>query len=383
MKQASDFLNDSDRETLGLKLKKSTKSKVKQQAKKFCTTDQPLDEIQRGSLVNIYMFLFTKFNIFSSSLWILGPVYMSTNFTTMCNIIPSELQRLVYNHVFKKRNDIAKQASPNSKSRVSSIDELIQKRENRVIYDIINKWLWKNLLNSEAGQQIIKDGGKLPLELHVQRLVENRSEIVKMFKALDESQYKLDSVSSYPKMIEYVQQNCEDVYMGSISQSGRVKIQENLSKMSKMNARIKLQQQQQQQQQRRSISIINDSNNTTNANTNAEILSKLTTKIRKRKHQQDQQDKDIHSLQKIIKQLKDMPKTATTSTKPAKKKPRQNDIVKMKFPKKSVSSIEKMLPPPVIPTTPTKESVIQKDYYSDEYHSYDNSTSDSSSSDED
>ena len=145
MKQASDYLNDSDRETLGLKLKKSIKSKMKQQAKKFCTTDQPLDEIQRGSLVNIYMFLFTKFNAFSSSLWILGPVYMSTNFTTMSSVIPSDLQRLVYNHLFKKRNDIAKQASSNSKSRVSSIDELIQKRENLVIYDIINKWLWKNL----------------------------------------------------------------------------------------------------------------------------------------------------------------------------------------------------------------------------------------------
>ena len=85
-----------------------------------------------------------------------------------------------------------------------------------------------------------------------------------------------------------------------------------------------------------------------------------------------------------------MPKTASTSTiltkplpYPAKKKPRQNE---MKFPKKSVinSDIGKMLPPPaVIPTIPTKESVIQKDYYSDEYHSYDNSTSDSSSSEED
>ena len=56
----------------------------------------------------------------------------------------------------------------------------------------------------------------------------------------------------------------------------------------------------------------------------------------------------------------------------------------MKFPKQSVTNtnIEKMLPPSVIPTIPAKESVIQKNY-SDEYHSYDNSTSDSSSSDED
>ena len=147
--------------------------------------------------------------------------------------------------------------------------------------------------------------------------MENRSEIVKIFKALDEAQYKLDSVSSYPKMIEYVQQTCEDVYMGSISQSGRMKIQDNLSKMSNMNVRIK-------QQQRRATSIINDSNTT---DVNTKNLSKLTTKFRKRQHQQDQQEKDIQSLRKIIKQLQDMPKTASTSTiltkalpHPAKKK---------------------------------------------------------------
>ena len=257
MRQPSDLLSLEHSKTLQIEIKKSTKSKMKNQAKMFCTTNRPMEQIQRGTLINIYMFLIMKLNPFSVPLNLLSSIQVSWSAVLLSRVIPHDLQDEIYTHLFSKREKNLKNASSNSKKKISNIGDMIEKKENHDIFAIINRWLWKNLPSEENGKHVIKCGKQLPLEMCVTQLTNNRNEIIKLYKALDEVQCRVDSIDSYLKIYEHIQQTSELQSMQLLAQSGRSKIQENIVEIGKITNKLKQhkyqQQQQQQQQQQHDI----------------------------------------------------------------------------------------------------------------------------------
>ena len=62
MRQPSDTLTLEQREHLKISFRKSAKTKMKQQAKMFCRSNSPVEELQRGSLVYVYQELLERLN---------------------------------------------------------------------------------------------------------------------------------------------------------------------------------------------------------------------------------------------------------------------------------------------------------------------------------
>ena len=248
MRQPSDLFSLEHRKALQIEIKKSTRSKMKNQAKTFCTTNRPMEQIQRGTLINIYMFLIMKFNMFSASLNLLSSIQVSSCAVLLAKVIPHDLQEEIYTHLFSKREENLKNASSNSKKKISNVGDMIEKKENHDIFAIINRWLWKNLPSEETGKHAIKCGKQLPLEMCVTQLTNNRNEIIKLYKSLDEVQCRVDSIDSYLKIYEHVQQTSELHSMQLLAQSGRSKIQENIAEIGKITNKLKQHKYQQQQQ---------------------------------------------------------------------------------------------------------------------------------------
>lgn len=86
-KLPSDSLNDEQRTRMGIMSGKSQKSRMKQAARNFCTTNNPIEEIQRGSLVYIIIMILETFYPFNPALIELGALEISNAFVLIHNII--------------------------------------------------------------------------------------------------------------------------------------------------------------------------------------------------------------------------------------------------------------------------------------------------------
>ena len=239
MKQPSDDLTLEQRESLGILLRKSTKTKMKQQAKLFCRTNQPIEELQRGSLCFIYNELLRTFNPMNLPLISLGPMKCSSALVVLTNVIPEELLKKVFNHLFAVQSDSRKNAAPNSKKKVMSIDELMQTKECGTVFALINEWLWQHLPSREVAAKLKANGSELPLQAYASRLKSQRAEIVVIMKALEENQCQNDCVDSFQKMLLHAQTRCENVNTQLQTQSARIKLVENITQITKMNANLK------------------------------------------------------------------------------------------------------------------------------------------------
>ena len=239
MKQPSDDLTLEQRESLGILLRKSTKTKMKQQAKLFCRTNQPIEELQRGSLCFIYNELLQTFNPMNLQLISLGPMKCTNALVVLTNVIPVELLKKVFNHLFAVQSESRKNAAPNSKKKVMSIDELMQTKESGKVFALINEWLWQHLPSREVAAKLKANGSELPLQTYASRLKSQRAEIVLIMKALEENQCQNDCVDSFQKMLLHVQTRCESVNTQLQTQSARVKLVENITQINKMNVNLK------------------------------------------------------------------------------------------------------------------------------------------------
>ena len=238
VRQPSDTLTLEQRERLKILLTKSTKTRMKQQARAFCRTNQPIEDIQRGSLCYIYHDLLKVFNPMSQQLFSLGPMKCTSTMVVLSNVIPAELLKKVFDHLFAVQAENRKNASPNSKKKVPSIDELMQTKESGRVFHLINEWLWQHLPTRDMANKIQATGGELPLQTYVNRLKSCRAEIVLIMKALEENQCQNEAVDSFQKMVLHVQTLNESINTQLQTQSARVKMSENIAQINKMNLNL-------------------------------------------------------------------------------------------------------------------------------------------------
>ena len=277
MKQPSDALTLDQRESLGILLRKSTRTKMKQQARLFCRTNQPIEEIQRGSLCFIYYELFQTFNPMRLQLVSLGPMKRSSALVALTNVIPVELLKKVFDYLFSIQAESRKNAAPNSKKNMMSIDDLMQTKESAKVFSLINEWLWQHLPTKEAAMKMKANGVELPLQTYVSRLQSQRAEIVLIMKALEENQCENACVDSFQKMIVHVQARCESVNTQLQTQSARVKLGENISQINKMNVSLLMKSKQPAPPVEKKI-VIDDNSTTTTTKKNKAHRSIANTK---------------------------------------------------------------------------------------------------------
>ena len=238
IRQASDTLNLEQRERLKVLLTKSTKTRMKQQARLFCRTNQPIEDIQRGSLCYIYHEILKYFNPMSQQLISLGPMKCISTIVLLTNVVPLELLKKVFDHLFVVQSENRKNAPPNSKKKVSTIDELMQTKESGRVFQLINDWLWQHMPGQSMADKIIASGNELPLCNYVNRLKTCRAEIVLIMKALEENQCRNEAVDSFQKMVLHVQTLNESINTQLQTQSARSKMSDNIALVNKMNLNL-------------------------------------------------------------------------------------------------------------------------------------------------
>ena len=234
MKQPSDQMTDEQREQLNIKLTKSQKTRMRQNAKMFCTTNKAVDELQRGSLVFTLMMIIENFNPFNGKLSECGVLEQSSAFVLMNQIIPRDLLEAVFLHLFSTENELRKNASPTSKKKIPGKQELFLGKEYYNIFAIVNKWLASHLAPNVDS---VTSTSELFLEQCVRVLKENRTNIVCMFKNLEDRQSKNEATNTFKKMIDGVQ---EDTERTSQKVSSRTKkLEENIMYISNLSEAYK------------------------------------------------------------------------------------------------------------------------------------------------
>ena len=107
----------------------------------------------------------------------------------------------VFDHLFAVQSESKKNASPNSKNKLLTINELLQTKESIKVFSLISEWMWQHLPTQDVAAKIRAGNGKLPLVAYVNRLKTHRAEIVVIMKSLKENQCQNEAVNSFQKMV--------------------------------------------------------------------------------------------------------------------------------------------------------------------------------------
>lgn len=247
MKQPSDALTDDQRATINIGLSKSVRTKMKNHARQFCTTNNAVEELQRGSLVYIFIMLIEQLNPFNTKLAHVCPLTVSNAFVLLSRVVPQSLLQIVFTHLFQSQTSMRRDASPNSKKKIPSIDDLITGKESYYVFRLVNEWLMNQLSTKQAAQVLINNGNELPLQKCVRVLNESRADIVIILKQLEENQCQLDTITTYKKMVDHVQARTESTTVNLMTLTVKTKLVENVNAISKLSFSLSRQQQQQKQ----------------------------------------------------------------------------------------------------------------------------------------
>ena len=247
MKQPSDELTDDQRTTINIGISKSVRTKMKNHAKQFCTTNNAVEELQRGSLVYIFTILIEQLNPFSTKLFRVSPLAISNAFVLLTRVVPQSLLQTVFAHLFQSQASLRENSSPSSKKKIPSIEDLIKGKECYQVFRLVNEWLMNQLPTKQAAQELINNGNELPLQCCVRVLNESRADIVIMLKQLEEKQCQLDAITTYKKMVDHVQAETENIATKLMTQSAKTKLVQNVNALSRLSFSLSRQEQQQKQ----------------------------------------------------------------------------------------------------------------------------------------
>ena len=202
----SDNLSLSQRKNLNLLLKKTGKSRMRNQALKFLNSNSKALPFNRGNLTYTLYFLIVKLCPVGNEVEVMGPVFVTDVLNVLLSSVPFDLLTVVYEYVFSIRKQLIDKASPNSTKRILSIKEIMDsKKVSMKIFDLVNDWVIENLVTKEKAE-ILKRANKLfPLEGLCQKLITNRPVIVNLVKKLEESQSKRMCVDSLHSMVTFLQ----------------------------------------------------------------------------------------------------------------------------------------------------------------------------------
>ena len=109
-------------------------------------------------------------------------------------------------------------------------------------------------------------------------LKDNRAEIVKTFKKLEQNQCSNDATNCYKKMIERVQEMCESANTLITNRTGRTKLNENIAFMSELSTAFARVLQQYKQSQKQTQNQLNSNKRKSNP-VNSEVERSKKTKI--------------------------------------------------------------------------------------------------------
>ena len=246
-KQPSDELTDDQRTTINIGISKSVRTKMRNHAKQFCTTNNAVEELQRGSLVYIFAMLIEQLNPFSTKLFRVNPLAVSNAFVLLTRVVPQSLLQKVFTHLFRSQASLREDSSPSSKKKIPSIEDLITGKESYNVFRLVNEWLMNQLPAKQAAQELTNNGSELPLQCCVRVLNESRADIVIMLKQLEEKQCQMDAITTYKKMVDHVQAETENIATKLVTQSAKTKLVQNVNAISRLSFSLSRQEQHQKQ----------------------------------------------------------------------------------------------------------------------------------------
>ena len=245
------MVQDSDRLSLNERvehsalfaLSKSYKTKMRNQAKLFCTTLQTIDEIQRGVLCNIYLLIILTFNLYSPGFMKLSAAMQLNVYVLLIKVIPFELVESIYSHIYKKKKEMSRKIPIqmlNNNTISNDIHLLFSKKKEtqKIYFDFIASWVLGNLINKNEGENLITAGKRLPLESCVDKLKEHRGEIVEMFKLLDNVQCQIDGIGDILSLLKHIQMKCEQQSSESRMHTMSMKTRENIMNIEKITSKL-------------------------------------------------------------------------------------------------------------------------------------------------
>ena len=166
----------------------------------------------------------------------MGPEFNCKVLTCYLEVIPPSLVEEINTYLFKVREDIKAQTTPNSKKNILSLYELLTTKESANVFDLINNWVWKNLTPKEDGDRIVASGGVLYLQAWADRLTKERSNIVLLCKTLEENICRLEALSNIHEVTSYVMSHTEKVCSRIQTTNGVHRMREIFSKLGKLSA---------------------------------------------------------------------------------------------------------------------------------------------------
>ena len=267
MLQHSDYATLTELRESGLGLKKNHKTRMRTQARQFCTTLDAVDVIQRGVLCNIYLFLILNFNMYSPCVAHMSASDKLSMQNLMSMVFPLELITSIYNHVYavSKQNNSRKVVSPiisngsTSRSGCVQMYSIFIKQSGHILHQIIASWVRKRLVTILEGSKMKREGKLLPLEECVARLDTLRANVVRTYKSIDAQQCRLDSVQDLVGLYDFAQNCCEEQLAISSTRSFRTKHDDTIQAVGRLTnlmrdknrqqQKLRHQQQQQPQQQ--------------------------------------------------------------------------------------------------------------------------------------
>ena len=127
-------------------LTKSQKNRMKQSAKTYRTTNNPIEELQRGVHLAVYHWEFWSFN---PKLLELGMLEASSAFVLLQKIVPRYLLLLVFDKVFSAERAVRKTTSHTSKKKIPTKHEILSLKEADAVFSILNTWLFNHLAKTD------------------------------------------------------------------------------------------------------------------------------------------------------------------------------------------------------------------------------------------
>ena len=183
----------------------------------FTKTAAPI-RFERGSLVHSIYNLLVMLNPLSSTNLSMTSLVRLKSLNLLFRCLPGDLLKLVFEHLLKIANSQRSTSCCNSRGtgEILSHTSPTGNKQSSTLFNLINLWLWQTISNDEDGKRKLIDC--------CARLQECRSEIVILFKEIDEVVSRDSTLTTLSGLVENVIRDCETKVVVSHTQSYKMEM---------------------------------------------------------------------------------------------------------------------------------------------------------------
>lgn len=183
---SSDNLSEKDRYARNLFITKNELMRMRTYAAKFCTSMQPLNvEIERGSLVMIYLKLLNILNPLKTTVDHMGGFNRFSTFAMLTKTVPLTLLTSVYDAFYENGGQ------QGSGARTGCGRNFFAKKDDPTVFQLVNDWFSKELK---------LEGSEDRFNSYLRMLKDNRVDLVKQIALVESVNKSCESVNNFESL---------------------------------------------------------------------------------------------------------------------------------------------------------------------------------------